>query len=175
MIRPAYIRNARPSDIPPCAAVELSAATSFAGTHMDIPAAYGVSDRADLAAAAARGLMWVADWQGEVAGFLFGEVTASGLYLREMSVAAHAQRHGLGRGLMLAGIAAGRELGVPLVSLTTDRTLVWNAPFYARLGFAIVEGADIPPDVQARLAGQAAAGFDPAQRCAMILRLGEPA
>jgi predicted N-acetyltransferase YhbS len=169
------IRPARPADIPLCADIELSAATSFAGTHMDIPAAYGVSDRDDLAAAADRGLMWVAEWQGEVAGFLFGEIAASGLYLREMSVAAHAQRHGLGRGLMLAGIEAGRALGVPLVSLTTDRTLPWNAPFYARLGFVIVEGADVPPELQARLDGQAAAGFDPAQRCAMVVRLGETA
>lgn len=169
------IRLARPPDIALCAAVELSAATSFAGTHMDIPAAHGVSNRDDLAAAAAAGLMWVADWQGEVTGFLFGEVTASGLYLREMSVAAPAQRHGLGRALMLAGIAAGRASGVPLVSLTTDRTLVWNAPFYARLGFVIVEGEDVPPDLQARLLSQAAAGFDPAQRCAMVMRLGETA
>jgi GNAT superfamily N-acetyltransferase len=169
------IRPARLSDIPFCAAVELSAATLFRGTHMDIPAAHGVSDRDDLADACARGLMWVGEWQGAVAGFLFGEMAASGLYLREMSVAVHAQRHGLGRGLMLAGIDTGRALGVPLVSLTTDRTLAWNAPFYARLGFVIVEGSDVPPDLQARLDSQAAAGFDPAQRCAMLLRLGEPA
>jgi hypothetical protein len=62
---------------------------------------------------------------------------------------------------------------VPLVSLTTDRTLPWNAPFYARLGFELVEGDDVPPDVQVRLAGQVAAGFDPAQRCAMVVRLEE--
>lgn len=166
------IRPARPSDIALCAAIELSAATLFRGTHMDIPAAYGVSDRDDLAAACAQGLMWVADWQGAVAGFLFGEMSASGLYLREMSVAVAAQRHGLGRGLMLAGIEAGRALGVPLVSLTTDRTLPWNAAFYARLGFVLVEGADVPPDLQARLDGQAAAGFDPRQRCAMVIRFG---
>jgi predicted N-acetyltransferase YhbS len=165
------IRPARPDDIPLCAAIELSAATAFRDTHMDIPPAYGVTDRDDLAAACARGLMWVAEWQGEVVGFLFGEVTASGLYLREMSVAAHAQRQGLGRRLMQMGVAAGRALGVPLVSLTTDRTLPWNAPFYARLGFRLVEGADVPPDLLARLAGQAAAGFDPAQRCAMVIWL----
>jgi predicted N-acetyltransferase YhbS len=169
------IRPARPSDVPLCAAIELSAATLFRGTHMDIPAANGVSNRDDLAFACDRGLMWVAEWQGDVAGFLFGEMSASGFYLREMSVAAHAQRHGLGRGLMQAGIAAGRALGVPLVSLTTDRTLAWNAPFYARLGFVLVEGADVPADVQARLDGQAAAGFDPRQRCAMVIRFGETA
>lgn len=169
------IRPARPSDIGLCAAIELSAATLFRGTHMDIPAAHGVSDRDDLAAACDRGLMWVAEWQGEVAGFLFGEMSASGLYLREMSVAAHAQRHGLGRALMQAGVAAGRALGVPLVSLTTDRTLAWNAPFYAQLGFVLVEGDDVPPDVQKRLDGQAAAGFDPRQRCAMVVRFGDTA
>lgn len=163
------IRLPRPSDINACADIERSAATSFAGTHMDIPPAYGVTDRNDLRAAMDAGLMWIAEADGRPAGFLFGEVLESGLYLREMSVAAHAQQRGLGRGLMLAGIAEGARRGLA-VSLTTDRTLRWNARFYATLGFVILEGAEVPPDLQARLDGQVAAGFDPAQRCAMMLR-----
>lgn len=137
---------------------------------MDIPPAYGVSDRDDLRAARDAGLMWVAELDGQPAGFLFGELSASGLYLREMSVAAHAQRRGLGRGLMLAGVAEGRRRGLPAVTLTTDRTLRWNAPFYAQLGFVVLKGAEVPPDLQARLDSQVAAGFDQAQRCAMMLR-----
>jgi GNAT superfamily N-acetyltransferase len=165
------IRSARPSDIYACADIERSAATSFAGTHMDVPAAYGVSDRDDLRAAMDAGLMWVAEADGRPAGFLFGEMATSGLYLREMSVAAHAQRRGLGRGLMLAGVAEGRRRKLPAVTLTTDRTLPWNAAFYAQLGFVMLEGAEVPPDLQARLDSQVAAGFDPAQRCAMMIRL----
>lgn len=140
---------------------------------MDIPAAYGVSDRDDLRAAMDAGLMWIAKAGGRPAGFLFGELSDSGLYLREMSVAADAQRRGLGRGLMLAGIAAARRRGLPAVTLTTDRTLRWNAPFYATLGFGVLDAAAVPADLQARLDAQAAAGFDPGQRCAMLLRLGE--
>lgn len=167
------IRPARPADIYACADIERSAATSFAGTHMDIPPAYGVTDRDDLRAAIAAGLMWVAEADGRLAGFLFGELSASGLYLREMSVAADAQRRGLGRGLMLAGIAEARRRGLPAVTLTTDRTLRWNAPFYETLGFAVLDAAAVPPDLQARLDSQAAAGFDPAQRCAMLMQPGE--
>jgi predicted N-acetyltransferase YhbS len=167
------IRPARPADINACADIERSAATSFAGTHMDIPAAQGVSDRDDLRAAMAAGLMWVAQTKGRPAGFLFGEMSESGLFVREMSVAADAQRRGLGRGFMLAGIAEARRRGLPAVTLTTDRTLRWNAPFYATLGFAVLDAAAVPPDLQVRLDAQAAAGFDPGQRCAMLLRLGE--
>lgn len=166
------IRPARPADITACADIERSAATSFAGTHMDIPPAYGVSDRDDLRAAMDTGLMWIAEAEGQPAGFLFGELSATGLYLREMSVAATAQRQGLGRGLMRAGIAEARRRGLMAVTLTTDRTLRWNAPFYAQLGFLIVEGSAVPPDLQARLDAQVAAGFDPGQRVAMVLPLG---
>jgi hypothetical protein len=71
---------------------------------------------------------------------------------------------------MLAGIAEAARRGLA-VSLTTDRTLRWNAPFYARLGFVLLKDAAVPPDLQARLDSQVAAGFDPAQRCAMMIRL----
>lgn len=167
------IRPARPSDINACADIERSAATRFAGTHMDIPPAYGVSDRDDLRAAMAKGLMWVAEAEGRPAGFLFGELSASGLYLREMSVAAAAQQRGLGTGLMQAGIAEARQRRQPAVTLTTDRTLAWNAPFYERLGFVVLDSGEVPADLQMRLDGQAAAGFDSRQRCAMLLQLGE--
>jgi hypothetical protein len=72
---------------------------------------------------------------------------------------------------MATGIAAARERGDRLAILTTDRTLAWNAPFYARLGFRIVEGDAIPAEARRRLTGQYAAGFSPEHRCAMIFEL----
>ena len=152
-------------------AIERSAATLLRGTHMDFPANTALNHRSNLGNAIDRGLMWLADLDGAVVGFLFAEPEPAGLYLRELAVAGHAQRRGLGAALMNAGIAAARERGYARVMLTTDRTLPWNAPFYARLGFGIVEGDAIPAEIQRRLHGQYAAGFDPAARCAMVLAL----
>jgi predicted N-acetyltransferase YhbS len=164
------IRLAHPADLPAVHDVEVSAGTVFAGTHMDFAANHAPNDRDTLLAAIDRRLMWVAVADG-VVGFLFAEPCADGLYLRELAVAAPHQQQGHGRALMATGIATARERGDRMVILTTDRSLAWNAPFYARLGFRIVEGDAIPAEAQRRLAGQYAAGFSPDHRCAMILDL----
>ena len=165
------IRLARPDDLAAVRAVEVSAATVFAGTHMDFAANDPPNDPADLLAAIAIDLMWVATDADAIAGFVFAEPCAAGLYVRELSVAAPFQQCGHGAALMAACIAAARARGDAMLLLTTDRTLAWNAPFYRRLGFAIVEGDAIPAEAQRRLARQFAAGFDPARRCAMVMAL----
>lgn len=165
------IRLARPDDLAAVRAVEVSAATVFAGTHMDFAANDQPNDPADLLAAIAINLMWVATDADAIAGFVFAESCAAGLYVRELSVAAPFQQRGHGAALMAVCIAAARARGDAMLLLSTDRTLVWNAPFYRRLGFAIVEGDAIPADAQRRLERQFAAGFDPAQRCAMVMAL----
>ena len=165
------IRLARPSDLPAVARVEISAATVFIGTHMDFAANHAPNDPADLLAAIDRQLMWVSEADGDVVGFVFAEAFHGGLYVRELSVAVSAQKKGHGAALMATVIAAAQARGDRQLMLTTDRTLVWNAPFYARLGFRIVEGDAVPVEARRRLDGQFAAGFDPAQRCAMVLAL----
>lgn len=165
------IRPARPADLPLLPAIEVSAGELFAGTHMDFARADPPSDPATLGAALAEGLLWVAEADGAVAGFLLAESAPPDLYLRELAVAGHAQRRGLGHALLEAAVAHAAALGCPAVLLTTDRTLPWNAPFYARHGFAVVEDDAIPPLPRHRLAAQVAAGFDPAWRCAMVRRL----
>lgn len=165
------IRLARTADIVLIADIERSAATLFAGTHMDIPASYTVNRPENLAHAIRRGLMWVADLPEGVSGFLYAEITGSGLYIRELSVAAAAQRRGFGTALLAAAIAEAGHRRLPAVLLTTDRTLPWNAPFYAARGFYPIADSAIPPDIQRRLASQYSVGFDPAARCAMILAI----
>ncbi|MBC7504805.1 MAG: GNAT family N-acetyltransferase [Sandarakinorhabdus sp.] len=165
------IRLATPADLPAVHAVELSAGTVFAGTHMDFAANHAPNHPADLLTAIRRRLMWVAVTDATPIGFLFAEPCNEGLYLRELAVAAPSQQQGHGAALMAIGIAAARERRDPLVMLTTDRTLPWNAPFYARLGFTIAEGDAIPREAQRRLAGQYAMGFSPAHRCAMVMDL----
>ena len=53
-------------------------------------------------------------------------------------------------------------------SLTTDRTIPWNAPYYERLGFRVLAADQTPPALARRLAVQP----NPARRCAMWRNLG---
>jgi predicted N-acetyltransferase YhbS len=165
------IRLAQPADLPAVALVETSAATVFAGTHMDFAASDAPNAAADLLAAIAAQLMWVATDGDQVIGFVFAEPCADGLYVRELSVAASWHRRGHGAALMAVLIEAARTRGDAQLVLTTDRTLPWNAPFYQRLGFRLVEGGAIPAEAKRRLERQYAAGFDPAHRCAMVMPL----
>jgi GNAT superfamily N-acetyltransferase len=154
MIRPAVL-----ADLPAVAAAERAAAGLFAGTHMAWAVEGPTLPRWRLRAGVARGLLLVAD-TGRVAGFIIAAPAYGTLFIEEFSVAPAYQRQGLGRALLAALEARARARGVAALTLTTDRTLPWNAPFYARCGFAEVAGPDW---LMARLRRQRGHEF----RCAM--------
>lgn len=163
------IRLAKPDDLPLLPAIEASAAQLFAGTAVAHLVDGPTTPLADLARSCRAGTLWVADVDGPV-GFLMGSTIAGWLHLQEMSVAQVAQAQGHGTALMQAAIAAAPGLGCTRLSLTTDRLLPWNAPFYARLGFAIVADNDpmLPGWLASLPARVAASGLDPARRCIMV-------
>jgi N-acetylglutamate synthase-like GNAT family acetyltransferase len=55
---------------------------------------------------------------------------------------------GIGKALIdqLAKVAAAD--GIPALTLTAFRDIPWNAPYYARLGFQIVEHTDQGPELR---------------------------
>ena len=80
-----------------------------------------------------------------------------------------AQGHGTGRALIAAIADEGRRRNLPAVTLTTFRTVPWNAPFYARLGFVTITGAALNARLAAVLKREARHGLW--DRCAMRLAL----
>jgi GNAT superfamily N-acetyltransferase len=170
------IRLGTMADVSALPGIEAAAAALFKGTHAEAFATGPTSHINTLLRAQRSGLLWVAGHSAAQkhftpAGFLFGAACPEGLYLQEMSVGPQAQRQGLGAALMHIAIAHARSEGLATILLTTDRTLPWNAPFYARLGFTILEGPAIPDTLKHRLARQAADGIDMAHRCAMQLQI----
>ncbi|MGE8691532.1 MAG: GNAT family N-acetyltransferase [Achromobacter sp.] len=167
------IRLARSTDLAFLPDIERSAAERFQGTAMAWAAAGDPLPPADLAQAAAAGLLWVASGDdGLPAGFALAQPMDGDLFLAEMSVALPMQGRGLGRDLLRAVVEHARAARVYRgVALTTDRELPWNGPFYRRQGFAEVPDAQLAPALRARLRAEADAGFDPARRCAMRLTL----
>ncbi|CAB3863541.1 GNAT family N-acetyltransferase [Achromobacter pulmonis] len=167
------IRLARPADLAFLPDIERSAAARFLGTPMAWVAAGEPVPQAELARAAAARQLWVAAGDDDrPAGFALARPMDDDLYLAEMSVTLAMQGRGLGRDLLRTVIAHARGAGIYRgVVLTTDRELPWNAPFYRRQGFAEVPAPQLAPGLRARLQAEAAAGFDPARRCAMRLAL----
>ncbi|WP_222183842.1 GNAT family N-acetyltransferase [Geminicoccus harenae] len=167
----ATIRLAVPADFPAIAEVERAASRLFAGTHMDWAVNAPPTDPSWLAAAWGRGWLWVAvaAADGRVVGFLMATPLAQDLFVQELSVHPDLHRRGIGTALLAQAAAAARKAGCAGMALTTDRTLPWNAPFYARLGFVLQERP--APALRERLAAERRAGMDPRQRCAMRLDL----
>jgi GNAT superfamily N-acetyltransferase len=161
------VRPADAADLPKLAAVERSAARRFAGTHMAFAVDAPTSAPERLRAALARGHLWVAADGERVAGFLMAAPQGGDLFVEEVSVALEEQGRGIGTRLLQAAAETARRAGLAGLTLTTDRTLPWNAPFYARRGFVLLERPGWA--LQERLDAEAAHGLDPDRRCALRL------
>lgn len=163
------IRPARPSDLPLLGAIEISAAQRFIGTAMAFAASDAPAPRHALEAALAAKSLWVAvDATDAPVGFLYGEAVGGWFHILEISVHATAQRRGHGAALVAAAVAAAPGLGCSHLSLTTDRDIAFNGPWYRHLGFAEITADAAPGWIAAILADEAAMGLDPLRRCAMV-------
>ncbi len=111
---------------------------------------------------------WVAlDDHDQVIGYLLVEQLDEAAHIEQVTVHPAAARHGIGAGLIdRAGAwAAGRGLGS--LTLTTFSEVGWNAPYYLRLGFTIIEPAEQGPALARRVADEAAGGLARWPRVAM--------
>lgn len=156
------VRYGSEADIAALTVVELSAGTLFEGTHM----AWAVGQTSapeHFHPALAQNKLWVADEGGMPVGYLRAERLENSFYIDEISVSASYQRRGIGRVLIEAALVEAAERRFKAASLTTDRTIPWNAPYYERMGFRVLAADQIPPALARRLALQP----NPARRCVM--------
>lgn len=163
------LRLARAADAAAMPAIERAAARSFADepvlAGIDLTATRPEQEYARLI----RKGHCIAAHLGEVmAGFLAAEPFRRELHIWEMDVLPEFQRTGIGSGLVRAALIDARNTGFHAVTLTTFRDVAWNAPFYARLGFAEVTALDAHPRLAGELANEADDGLPAHQRCAMI-------
>jgi len=117
----------------------------------------------------ASGTSWVASSASTIVGFLCAEaVGESELHIWELAVHADAQGSGVGTQLMQHAMAyAASSAHTTSLTLTTFSDVAFNAPFYRRLGFELVEELEVEPRLQALLREEAAHGLPIERRCAM--------
>jgi len=84
--------------------------------------------------------LWVAaDELDRPVGFALASIVGDNAHLDELDVhPAHGQR-GLGAALVEAVCDWARASGYRAITLTTLRDIPWNAPWYQRLGFRVLE------------------------------------
>lgn len=64
-----------------------------------------------------------------------------------------------------------RKQSYESVTLTTFVHVVWNHPFYEKLGFQIIHDADLPLYLKTILDHEVTSGFSRETRCAMCLMI----
>ncbi|ENN86227.1 GCN5-related N-acetyltransferase [Rhizobium freirei PRF 81] len=115
-------------------------------------------------------LLVAADSEDQPFGFLAGIRKDGCVHIAEIDVVRRWQKQGVGRRLLEASIAAAKAQGAAGVTLTTDRHVAFNAPFYVSAGFRILAEGERPSVLTQILEDEIAHGADPARRVAMALR-----
>lgn len=107
--------------------------------------------------------------QDQPVGFLYAKKQGQDLYIIEMDVCRDFQKQGIGRQLIEYAIDYAKQNDFVSLSLTTFAHVVWNRPFYEKLGFQMINQCDLPIYLQNALDNEVAFGFSRGTRCAMRL------
>lgn len=104
----------------------------------------------------AAGRAWVAvDDQDPPVGYLLSSVVDGAAHIEQVSVARAAASRRVGAMLIDHLSQTAANAGRTAVTLTTFRDVPWNAPYYERLGFAVVPASDQGPQLAALVAREA--------------------
>ncbi|MGK2947318.1 MAG: GNAT family N-acetyltransferase [Acidimicrobiales bacterium] len=165
------IRVATPVDWPVVRDIEVQAGSLFRELGMDQIADDPPPTDAELDAAAV--VLVAVDSLGELVGYARVELVDDHAHLEQLSVLPDHGGQGIGTSLLDAVASWATELGHDQITLTTFRDVAFNAPLYARRGFAEVPPSEWTGAISAAVAAEAAHGLDPDSRVVMARPLGQ--
>lgn len=155
------IRAARLAQLATLQVIERAAGRMFCDVGMPEFAEYDPWPLPVMAARQDAGRLWVvANDDDQPAAYLMADLVDGSLHIEQVTVHPGSARRGLGRALL--DHAANRAVadGLPALTLTTFAHVPWNAPYYARCGFRVLDDAEITPGLQAIAQREAAMGLD---------------
>jgi GNAT superfamily N-acetyltransferase len=162
------IRSARQSELDALASLEVQAGQLFHSVGMSEVADH-VPDQQALSRSQQQGLVWVAEDEGKIAGYIVARVLDGNAHIEQVSVAPTHARRGIGRRLISHLETWGSRTDRPATTLTTFRDVPWNGPYYRTLGYRELSGTEIGPELAAAMRHEASLpGIDASRRCAMI-------
>lgn len=159
------IRPARAEEIAAVREIERLSATRFLGTDRAEIADDEPTDPEILAERVAEGgLLVAADDEVPVAFVMFRPVEGCA-YVEQIDVAPSHARRGIGARLLDAVADIARARGWGALTLSTFKDVPFNAPYYARLGFEVVD--ELTPRMVEIRAEHEARGLDETARVFM--------
>lgn len=155
------IRAVRAGELPLLQEIERAAGQPFADIGMVEIARDDPYPLPVLAASEQAGLLWVtADQADTPVAYLMASVVDACLHIDQVSVHPGSARRGLGRALLDHAAEHAAGYGLAALTLTTFASVPWNAPYYLRCGFRVLDDVELTPGLRAIRKHEAALGLD---------------
>lgn len=139
------IELARPAHVPLLAAIEIAAAGIFPPGSIPEHIRSDSVPESVLFEAVQEGLLWVAlAVDGRVVGYALVQLVEDAALLAQMDVHPDHMRKGVGSALVAHATEHLKLRGKTACYLTTFSHVPWNAPLYAKLGFAMLNKEEVP-------------------------------
>jgi GNAT superfamily N-acetyltransferase len=162
------VRPARPGELTELQAIELAAGELFREIGMVAVADHAPPPLSVMDEYQRDGRAWVAaDQDDRPVGYILVMLVDGCANIEQVSVHPAQARRGIGRLLIDEVDRWAAERGLPALTLTTFRSVAWNGPYYARLGFRELSPAEFTPGLEEIRAAETAIGLDPAHRICM--------
>ncbi|MBN1172633.1 MAG: GNAT family N-acetyltransferase [Micromonosporaceae bacterium] len=114
------------------------------------------------------GLAWaMANDADAPVAYLIADRVDGNLHVEQVSVHPDSARRGVGRSLLDHLAVHARGEGAPALTLTTFTQVPWNAPYYARCGFQLMDDTRLTPGLRRIREREAARGMDRWPRACM--------
>lgn len=161
MMDDVLIRDAHLDDLPVLQTIEVIAGRLFIDVAMPEIAGDEPLPLPQLERYQQSGLAWVAaDTKDHPIAYLVAEEVDGNLHIEQVSVHPNHARQGIGRRLIERTAQEARARKLPALTLTTFRDVPWNAAYYHRCGFEIIDPSDQSPGLRRIRKHEAEQGLD---------------
>lgn len=163
-----HIRLARTEDLSTLPDIERQANTLFTPYGLAEQLSDTLTSIEWLRAGLEADQLWVAaDEVDRPIGFALASIIGDNAYLDELDVYPAHGRRGAGTALVETVCDWAKASGYHAITLTTLRHIPWNAPWYQRLGFRVLEEAELSDALRDLLQEEIQRGLPADQRVAM--------
>lgn len=153
-------RAATVDDLPAIQRIEVAAGDLFRTVGMDSIADDPPIAEPEFARFVDHGGAWVARDEGDsVVAYLLVETVDACAHIEQITVDPTYARRGIGASLLSSAESWARDEHLDALTLTTFRDIRWNAPYYARVGFAVLPADQWGIQLRDRVEREAAAGY----------------
>lgn len=158
---PMRMRAAGPDELPLLQDIERAAGRCFRDIGMPEIADDEPLPLEELARCQQAALAWVAADDADIpVAYLIADRVDGNLHVEQVSVHPDSARRGVGRSLLDHLAHQATREGAPALTLTTFTEVPWNAPYYERCGFRLLDDGGLTPGLRRIREHEAAHGLD---------------